>query len=56
MTIDGFMQYIIDYMRQYEYIEKGSTRALTIDFTMMWPGEPYVYVNTFMLFEFSAQG
>lgn len=43
-------------MRELDYIKAGATKAINIDFTMLWPGETYVFVNVNILLEISQQG
>ena len=50
------MSYISDYMRQYDYIQHGETKGVDIDFTVLWPGEVYAYINVNMLVEFTVEG
>ena len=58
MTRALYREYMIDSMMQYDYIQEGETKAVDVDFTMMWPGsgETYIYVNVNLLIEFSVDG
>ena len=43
-------------MLDLDYIKAGATKAIDIDFTILWPGETYVFVNVNMLIEFTGIG
>lgn len=51
-----FNKYMMREMRKKSYLKKGATKGINIDFTLLWPGQIYIFVNVNMLLEFTAEG